>query len=147
MSSCPSTPGESDMSPDWTTSLKWKENEGSKLLTFMNWSKFCYPLSPCGYQFTLNFLGQKFWCEFKCYTWSRSRATSYYFTTHNFETKIQFNLWFNDLQFELKRVSPTFSGNKSANSILFCDLHAEKCFHFCIKSEDTFSNYICKCSC
>lgn len=110
--SCPSTPGESVMNPDWTTSLKWREHEESKLLTFMNRSKFCYPPSPCGCQFTLNFLGQKSWCEFKCYTWNGSWSTSYYITTHNFETKTQFNLWLNDLRLELKSLPLLFKKQK-----------------------------------
>lgn len=110
--SCPSTPGESVMNPDWTTSLKWREHDESKLLTSMNRSKFCYPPSPCGCQFTLNFLGQKSWCEFKCYTWNGSWSTRYYITTHNFETKTQFNLWLNDLRLELKSLPLLFKKQK-----------------------------------
>lgn len=107
-------------------------------------SPLCFLASPC-YQFTLNSLEHRSLCEFKCY--SPFEVDGGQSASLLLVVSLRYNFIFGSVAYNtigFKKISPPSFKNKQderANSIYFFFNIVKRVFIFCIKSQDTFSNY------
>lgn len=147
------------MSPDWTASLKRREHKGNKLLPqdreeqlgvpwgAVSWAglspaPLCFLVFPLPIHPNLPRTEILVWIQVLQSIWSGLWPISYDFTTLKY-LKLRHNFIFGSVAYNsnLKKIKifPLLLRKHSKYKQYFCML--ESVFIFCIKSEDTFSNY------